>query len=55
MTLGFYTTLVLEGAEQSLAKGRKLPGGATLGPAIDLRQMAVHQLGARAAKSYGLA
>ncbi len=25
MTLGFYTTLVLEGAEKSLAEGRKLP------------------------------
>ena len=55
MTLGFYTTLVLEGAEKSLAEGKKLPGGVTLGPAIDLRELTVHQLGARAAKSYGLA
>ena len=54
-TLGFYTTLVLEGAEKSLAEGKKLPGGVTLGPAIDLRELTVHQLGARAAKSYGLA
>ena len=54
ITLGFYTTLVLEGAEKSLAEGKKLPGGATLGPAVDLRQLTVQQLGARAAKAYGL-
>jgi predicted dehydrogenase len=54
ITLGFYTTLVLEGAEKSLADGRKLPSGATLGPAVDLRQLAIRQLGAPAAKSYGL-
>jgi predicted dehydrogenase len=54
MTLGFYTTLVLEGAEKSLAEGRKLKSGATLGSAVDLRQLAVRQLGAAAAKGYGL-
>jgi len=54
ITLGFYTTLVLEGAEQSLADGRKLPTGVTLGPAVDLRQLTARQLGARAAKTYGL-
>jgi len=54
MTLGFYTTLVLEGAEKSLAQGRKLPGGATLGPPVDLRQLAVRQLGAAPVKAYGL-
>jgi predicted dehydrogenase len=54
MTLGFYTTLVLEGAEQSLTDGRKLPGGVTLGPTVDLRQLTVRQIGARAAKNYGL-
>ena len=54
MTLGFYTTLVLEGAEKSLAEGRKLPGGATLGPPVDLRQLAVRQLGAGPAKAYRL-
>jgi hypothetical protein len=52
---GFYTSLMLEGAEKSLAEGKKLPGGVTLGPAIDLRELTVHQLGACAAKSYGLA
>jgi len=55
ITLGFYTTLVLEGAEKSLAEGKRLPSGVTLGPAVDLCQLAVRQLGARAAKSYGLA
>jgi predicted dehydrogenase len=55
MILGFYTTLVLEGAEKSLAEGRKLPGGATLGQPVDLRQLAVRQLGAGPAKAYRLA
>jgi predicted dehydrogenase len=55
ITLGFYTTLVLEGAEESLANGRKLQTGVTLGPAVDLRQLTVRQLGARAAKAYGMA
>jgi predicted dehydrogenase len=54
MTLGFYTTLLLEGAEQSLAQGNKLPGGATLGPVVDLRQLAAQQLGAAAARKYSL-
>jgi predicted dehydrogenase len=55
ITLGFYTTLVLEGAEESLANGRKLQTGVTLGPAVDLRQLTARQLGARAAKAYGMA
>ena len=54
MTLGFYTTLVLEGAEKSLAQGTKLKTGATPGPAVDLRQLARRQLGLAAAKAYGL-
>ena len=54
MILGFYTTLVLEGAEKSLAEGRKLTGGATLGQPVDLRQLAVRQLGAGPAKAYRL-
>ena len=45
----------LDIAEKSLAEGKKLPGGVTLGPAVDLRELTVRQLGARAAKSYGLA
>jgi hypothetical protein len=52
--LGFYTTLVLEAAEKSLAQGRKLPGGATLGPAIELRALVADQLGSAAASAYGL-
>jgi len=54
MILGFYTTLVLEGAEQSLADGKKLTSGATLGPPVCLRQLAIRQLGASAAKAYRL-
>ena len=54
MTLGFYTTLVLEGAEKSLADGKKLPSGATLGPPVNLRQLAIRQLGAGPAKAYRL-
>jgi predicted dehydrogenase len=54
MILGFYTTLVLEGAEKSLADGKKLPSGATLGPPVDLRQLAIRQLGAGPAKAYRL-
>lgn len=54
MTLGFYTTLVLEGAELSLAKGRKLDGGVTLGPSVDLRELVVSQIGPGAVKEYGL-
>jgi predicted dehydrogenase len=54
MTLGFYTTLVLEGAEKSLAEGKKLGTGVTLGSAVDLRQLTAQQLGAAAAKEYGL-
>src|ERR1035438_6825913 len=55
MILGFYTTLVLEGAEKSLAEGRKITGSATLGQPVDLRQLAVRQLGAGPAKAYRLA
>jgi predicted dehydrogenase len=54
MTLGFYTTLVLEGAEKSLAEGKKLDTGVTLGSAVDLRQLTAQELGAAAAKEYGL-
>jgi predicted dehydrogenase len=54
ITLGFYTTLVLEGSKKSLAEGRKLRTGVTLGPAVDLGQLTVRQLGARAAKTYRL-
>lgn len=36
MTLGFYTTLVLEGAEKSLSAGEKMNAGATIGAEVDL-------------------
>ena len=49
------TRLTTAATDLRLAEGRKLPGGVTLGPAIDLRELTLHQLGARAAKSYGLA
>lgn len=54
MTLGFYTTLVLEGAEKSLAEGKKRAGGVTIGQTVDLRQLAISQLGAGPCKDYGL-
>jgi predicted dehydrogenase len=54
MALGFYTTLILEAGERSLAEGRVLAGGATLGPAVDLKQMVEEQLGPEAAAEYGL-
>ncbi|HZR15680.1 MAG TPA: Gfo/Idh/MocA family oxidoreductase [Verrucomicrobiae bacterium] len=55
MTLGFYATLVLEGAEKSLAEGQKLGAGTTAGAMIDLRNLVIHQLGAETAKTYGAA
>jgi hypothetical protein len=45
---------VLEGAEKSLADGKKLPGGAALGQPVDLRKLAIRQLGAGPAKAYRL-
>ena len=54
IALGFYTTLVLEGAEKSLAEGKKLSSGATLGAPVSLREVVVKQLGAKAAREYGL-
>ena len=54
MTLGFYTTLVLEAAEKSLASGKPLLSGATSGPMMDLRRLLTDQLGAAAAAEYAL-
>jgi predicted dehydrogenase len=54
MAMGFFTTLVLEGAEKSLAEGKKMESGATLGAAVDLRVLVTQQLGAAAANQYGL-
>lgn len=54
MALGFYTTLVLEAAERSLAGGRKLATGATLGTTIDLGDLLRQELGEVAAAEYKL-
>ena len=54
MTLGFYTTLVLEGAEKSLAQGQTLSTGATLGASVDLWSLMDQQLGPAAAAEYKL-
>jgi predicted dehydrogenase len=55
MALGFYTTLVLEAAETSLANGGKHGAGVTCGVVVDLQDWVTHRLGATAAKEYGLA
>ena len=52
MTLGFYTTLVLEGAEKSLAQGKRTGEGVTHGPAVDLRRLLTEALGKAAAADY---
>jgi predicted dehydrogenase len=54
MALGFYTTLVLEAAEKSLDEGEKNAQGATFGATVDLPNLVVEQLGADAAREYGL-
>ena len=53
MAIGFYTTLVLEAAEQSLAVGKPMAAGCTIGATIGLKDLLVRQLGDSAAKSYG--
>ena len=54
IALGFYTALVLEAAEKSLAEGDKLATGATIGSTVDLRKLVAAQLGAKVAKQYQL-
>ena len=54
MTLGFYSTLVLEGAEKSLVEGEKMPSGVTSGATIELSALATKQLGATVAREYEL-
>jgi predicted dehydrogenase len=54
MTLGFYTTLVLEAAEQSLAEGKKMETDATLGTIVNLRELAAKQIGEAATREYRL-
>ncbi len=54
VSLGFYTTLVLEGGEKSLAEGHQTSVGVTLGTTVDLRQLVADRLGSDATKTYGL-
>lgn len=51
--LNFYTTVILEAGEKSLAEGNKLKTGATIGAAIDLQKFVRAQIGA-AATQYSL-
>lgn len=54
MALGFYSTLVIEAAEKSLAEGRKLGSGATCGIKVNLRELVAKQIDEAAASEYGL-
>jgi predicted dehydrogenase len=54
MQLGFYATLILEGAEKSLAEGEKVGSGTTAGTSIDLRKLTAQALGSECAAEYGL-
>ncbi len=48
--LGFYTTLVLQGAEKSLADGARNSGGITVGKEVDLKALLEQELGAEKTK-----
>jgi predicted dehydrogenase len=54
MALGFYSTLVIEAAEKSLAEGKKLENGATWGTKVNLRELVAKQIGEAGAHEYGL-
>ena len=54
MKLGFYTTLVLEAAERSLADGKLLPNRTRVGITIDVRDLMAKELGQAAAADYGM-
>ena len=51
--LGFYTSLVLEGAEESLRKGKETAEGVTRGIAIDPKALLARELGQSALAEYG--
>ena len=53
MTQDFYTTVIVEAAEKSLAEGKKLKTGATMGEAIELEKFVRTQIG-NGAREYGL-
>jgi predicted dehydrogenase len=52
MAMGFYTTLVLEAAEKSLAQGRTLESGATLGATVQVSDLLASELGPETARLY---
>ncbi|NLZ63760.1 MAG: Gfo/Idh/MocA family oxidoreductase [Lentisphaerae bacterium] len=52
-TLGFYTSLVLQGAEESLAQGKPIADGVTRGVPIDLKELLRRELGPEALSEYG--
>jgi len=52
IALGFYTTLVLQGAEESLQKGTETAPGVITGPDLDLNALLVRELGEQDAKLY---
>lgn len=54
LALGFYTTLVLEAAEQSLTDGERSANGVTFGTTVQLEKLVSDQLGSDAVKEYGL-
>lgn len=54
MELGFYTALVLEGAEASLDAGEKIADGVVAGVPVNLKDLVIRELGAEAVGTYGL-
>lgn len=48
MTLGFYATLVLEGAERSLSEGARFGSASIVGETVDLQKLTQQQLGPEA-------
>ena len=51
--LGFYTSLVLQGAEESLKQGSQIADGVTRGVSIDLKALLERELGQDALAEYG--
>jgi predicted dehydrogenase len=51
--LGFYTSLVLQGAEESLKQGLQIADGVTRGVSVDLKALLERELGQDALAEYG--
>jgi len=51
--LGFYTTVVLQAAEESLRLGTPVASGVVAGPALNAGELVIRELGAAAAAEYG--